>query len=226
VPVTGQDDDELIRLASRIAMLASDPGEAANAGRAAGVMARRLGLSGGDLKEIFVAGLRATGPGRRAGPSRDLLRENEALREHLEVAEIAAHQAMRERDRLRADLELMKGAIQSRRRNDVLAMVVGVVLVGAATFGGAWFLASPSPAPTAAAQAAAQGLASGERVAIIRDVGAVVRVHPEPQAEVMAQLAPGSRITVHRLIWGALLQWAEIDFGDRTGYVDVTDVQL
>ena len=37
-------------------MLASEDGEADNAGRAVGAMARRIGLTGGDLKRIFLAG--------------------------------------------------------------------------------------------------------------------------------------------------------------------------
>ena len=213
----------MARLASRIAMLASDPGEAANAGRAAGAMARKLGLSGGDLKEIFLAGLRASRSERMGGG--DLARENEALREHLEMAEIAAQQAMRERDRARKEMQSLRAAVQSQRRNDVLAMVVGMVLVGAASFGGIWLLATPS-APPAAAPAPARAALPGERLARVRAPGAVVRERPEPDAAVLAQLPTGSRVAVHRLVWNSLLQWAQIDLGDRAGYVETTDLDL
>ena len=47
--VSGED---LERLANRMALLVSDDGEADNAGRAVGQLARRLGLSGGDLKAL------------------------------------------------------------------------------------------------------------------------------------------------------------------------------
>lgn len=223
--VTGQDQEEVARLASRIAMLASHPGEAANAGRAVASMARRLGLSGGDLKEIFLTGLRADSSMRRVGGSGNLARENEALREHLDMAEIAAQQALRERDRLRRELQELRGALQSRRRNDVLAMVFAVVLLGVAGIGGAWFLAAPSAAPAAAVPQPAA--APGERLATIRSPGgATVRITPEPHAEILTQLPAGSRVTVHRLVWSALLQWAEIDLGNRSGFVETTDVDL
>jgi hypothetical protein len=66
--VSGEDVE---RLAARVAMLVSDDGEADNAGRAVGQLARRLGLSGGDLKAMLLAG---AGPGFRPGSDPALLR--------------------------------------------------------------------------------------------------------------------------------------------------------
>ena len=66
--VSGEDIE---RLAARVAMLVSDDGEADNAGRAVGQLARRLGLSGGDLKAMLLAG---AGPGFRPGSDPALLK--------------------------------------------------------------------------------------------------------------------------------------------------------
>jgi hypothetical protein len=63
--VTRLTTEDIERLASRVAMLASEDGEADNAGRAVGQMARRLGLSGGDLKAMFLDGARHDAQGRR-----------------------------------------------------------------------------------------------------------------------------------------------------------------
>lgn len=59
--VAGFSEEEIERLANRLAMLVSDDGEADNAGRAVGSLARRLGLTGGQLKAIFMAGAESAG---------------------------------------------------------------------------------------------------------------------------------------------------------------------
>ena len=85
--------EDIERLANRVAMLVSDDGEADNAGRAVGQLARRLGLSGGDLKAIVLAG---AGKNYRPGTSVGLLKlehEVDALRRDLRAAPEAARMA-------------------------------------------------------------------------------------------------------------------------------------
>ena len=57
--MTNLNEDDIDGLANRLALLASGDGEADNAGRALGAMARRLGLTGGELKALFLDGARA-----------------------------------------------------------------------------------------------------------------------------------------------------------------------
>jgi hypothetical protein len=220
----GHHDDDMERLASRIALIVSEGGEAENAGRAAGALARKLGLSGGDLKEIFLAGLQAEAAKRRRGSSGDLARENEVLRERAEVAEGAARQAQHERDILRAETRTYEAALQRRRHNDVITGAVGIAMVVVAIIGAGWFLVGPNR-PSAASREATLGEAGG-RVAVVRSGGANVRDQPVTEATIVLHLAAGRHVAVKRLVWKELLQWVEIDLGDHEGFVVTSEVDL
>src|ERR1035437_215475 len=91
---------EFERLASRLAMLASDDGEADNAGRAVGAMVRRIGLTGGDLKRIFLAGAADVAGG---GEHERLEAEVSTLRNSLTQSDDDARRAAWERDALRVE---------------------------------------------------------------------------------------------------------------------------
>lgn len=223
--LTGHHEDEIEGLASRIALLVSDAGEAENAGRAFGALARKLGLSGGDLKEIFLSGVRATAGGRGGAPS-ELTRENAVLREHLEKAEIVLRQAERERAALRAENERYKTALVGRSRGTMAAGMIGAVLVCAAVAAGAWFLLGPRMWLEPAGRTAQAGTGQFDRTAVVRSHGAVLLMQPMDGAAVVAHVPPGTRLGVKRLVWNALLQWVEVDYGDSHGFVVTSDVDL
>ena len=120
-------DEDLERLASRMAMLVSEAGEADNAGRAVAALARRIGLSGGQLKAFFLAG--ATNSLRV--PVRDrsqlsaaaqvdrLERELSALRHGLKLTEVQARNAQRERDALRTENGVLAEALDRARSAEI-----------------------------------------------------------------------------------------------------------
>jgi hypothetical protein len=137
--------EEMERLASRLALLVSDSGEADNAGRAVGILARKLGLSGGDLKQIFLAGLRVdAGASGVQGDASDLAREAMALRRSIAAAEAAARDAGRERDALRAENDALQQALDNRRSFTQVAWALGTIFVCAVAVGAAMMFVGPS----------------------------------------------------------------------------------
>lgn len=208
------------RLAAGMALLTGEPGEAANAGRMMGATARRLGLSGGDLKDIFLAGLAARG-GEGAGD----------LHAHLAAARAEARLAGCERDALRGENRSLKAGLTRLRRRALAALAGGVFVLLAGVLvarGGAWLgdrpvvpdVAAPQPGSLQAA------LAEGARVAVVRSGGAVLFPAPHRGASDI-RLAAGQRVVVRRLVWSDLIQWAEVEVpGGASGYLATTELDL
>lgn len=228
-------DDDLERLASRIAMLASESGEADNAGRAVAALARRIGLSGGQLKAFFLAGategVRTTPRDRKlpdAAVQIDRLeRELSALRHGLKLTEVQARNALRERDALRAENNTLRDALDRSRSGEQVRKFVGFALVGAIVLGGLLMAFGPSLRINPVGNIAEQSPGSPfTRLATIRPGGAVLRPSPDPQAPSLSLLAPGTRVQMHQMIWHGLMQWAEIQVGGITGYVLSTEIDL
>ena len=120
-------------------MLVSDDGEADNAGRAVGALARRLGLSGGQLKAIFMAG--ADSAVAQSVRMRRLERETVRLRERLADAEAAAATLQRERNSLLRETEALQAELTARRqgrRMRWLAAVAVVLMLGGGAALVAW----------------------------------------------------------------------------------------
>lgn len=140
-------EEDAERLASRLAMMVSEEGEAANAGRALSQMARRLGLTGGELKEMFLSGAAGGRPARGetafTGAPRDeverLEQEIAMLRKGLRMLEATQRDLLMERDALAAELEDYRGRTESARNSSRLrAVAAGVILLalaGAASVG-------------------------------------------------------------------------------------------
>jgi hypothetical protein len=220
---------DLERLAARVAMLASEDGEADNAGRAIGLLARRIGLSGGDLKRIFLAGASTTmGPGRTPGQLLDdMEHEVETLRQSVRLLDADARRAAAERDSLLGEV----GVLQTRLRHARTAArgwgVAGGVALSVLVFAGALQIFG-GPAPPRRADPAPAGAAlPGMRTASIRAGGAVMFREPDRAGAPLANLSGGTRVQVRRLVWKALVQWAEVDLpGGRTGYVLTTEIEL
>jgi hypothetical protein len=226
------DEDDLEGLASRLAMLASEDGEADNAGRAVGAMAHRLGLSGGELKAIFLAGvavLRPPADGADAEPDREhLLAELALLRREVEVMQTALRRAEHERDVVRATniaLEEMLGSVRSARqvRRAIAITVVLAMLAGGAA---AFLLHGPKLELASLLRLAPPVATPFGRSGVVRVASTDIHEQPDPASPVLVTLPSGSRIGVRRMVWHSLMQWAEVDVGGRTGYIVGPDIDI
>jgi hypothetical protein len=220
-------DEEIERLANRLAMLVSPDGESDNAGRAVGALARRLGLSGGQLKAIFLAGAESAG-GQHSDQAAQIARlrgDLDSVRETLRRAESAARSVTRERDALRLETGRLRAALDGRRgRRLRSALAVLLVLV---VLGGAGWLALYGPTlhlwPSSPEQAAGTPT---YHTAVVRDTDAVLRRDPDSASPALTTLPSGSRLIVRRVVWHDFMQWVEVQSGDAVGYVMSTEVEL
>jgi hypothetical protein len=229
---------DIERIASRLALVVSEDGEAANAGRAIGQLARRLGMTGGDLKQIFMAGAVATDHSARlsqsVGTAERLEREVIALRTSLRLVESNARVLERERDALHYEIATLRTALDHRRSGARLGRVLGVTVLVALIVAGAvgYFrpirLALDTPSAVTAEQNAPPSVGSQGtgRVGVVHAQHAAVFAQPDRAAPVLATLRAGMPVVIHRLLWNMLVQWAEIDVGSSTGYVLTTDIDL
>ena len=221
--MSGIGEEEIERLANRLAMLVSDDGEADNAGRAVGALARRLGLTGGQLKAIFMAG--ADSAVAQSVRMRRLERETVRLRERLAEAEAAAETLQRERDALLRETEELQAELTAQlhgRRMRGLAAVAAVLMLGGAAALVAW---GPKLRLGGEAVVPQQGTPVW-RTATVHDRPAVLRAAPDTDAAALATLPPGTRLAVHRQLWHNLTQWVEVELDGQTGYVLSTEVDL
>lgn len=224
-------EEEIERLASRLAMLVSDDGEADNAGRAVGTLARRLGLSGGQLKAIFLQGVAAGGlkgqlQAEQTARIGALEREVAMLRDTLRKAEQAARGLQRDRDALRGQTEQLNSELDGRRaaRRGRLA----AVLAAALAVGGAIWMAGFGPRLHVGGDHT-ERTAAGEPIyhlAVIRDGDTKLHSAPENASPVLATLPAGARLTVHKTLWHNLEQWVEVELNGTVGYVPSTVVDL
>jgi hypothetical protein len=220
-------NEDLERLASRMALLVAEGGEADAAGRAVGAMARKLGLSGGHLKAIFLAGAGRLGAvGRQAAEQSARAERAEdlahGLRHSLDQIDFALAQAQRDASQLREENERLRDALDRARTGRQVQLILGVLVLLALTggFAFAWFGAVWRPHPVSSAEA---GLAHG---AFVRRAGVDLRAQPDFSAPVIGHLAGGTRVPVQGLSWHNFVQWAELRLGDRTGYCAATDLDL
>jgi hypothetical protein len=237
-------EEDIERLASRLAMLVSDDGESEAAGRAVAHLARRLGMTGGELKEMFLAG--ATGrpaaeplhPARSADIDR-LEREIASLRRGAWEAEGELRNAERERDALASEVERLRAALfRLQTISHARRYIGGIVLVAVLVAGAVGYMIpmipfgriSTPPAPPAM-QPPAVKLPRSEhpeltRIARVRGTRTLVYSEPDQSSRVIALLNPGSSVVVHRLLWNMLQQWAEVEAGGGVGFVVTTDIEL
>ena len=220
--MNGVSEEEIERLANRLALLVSDDGEADNAGRAVGALARRLGLTGGQLKAIFMAG--ADSAAAQSVRVRRLERELERLRSRLDDTEAELLTARREADVLRREAEDLHAALNLRRRGGRLrALAIASLLLLAAAAGG--YVAYGPRLRLGAAPVAATGTPE-YHTATVHDRPAALRRDPDAGAPVLATLPPGTRLPVRRMLWRNLTQWVEVEHDGTTGYMLSTEVDL
>jgi hypothetical protein len=247
--VTG---DDIERLASRLAMMVSEEGEAANAGRAVAQLARRLGLTGGELKEMFLYG--ATGtvpkPDVSAAAQADierLEREIGILRKGQRLMEARYRDLETDRDMLARDLEALRRRAEVSRSSSqirfVLLGMVALALAGAGTVG--WLMAvseTPRPAPVAAGAGSmpvpgpappatsTRGVPDygpvTRRVAVVKVGRAVAFREPDRNALAVVTLQSGMPVVVRRVFYVQQVQWAEVEVGSGVGYVLTADIDL
>ncbi len=235
-------EEDLERIASRLAMVVSEDGEAANAGRAVGQLARRLGLTGGDLKQIFLAGAAANEQGarltQRTGEVERLEREVNALRASLRMIEQNSRVIERERDALHYEIAALRTTLDYRRSGSRLRQVLVTTVVIAAVLAALIGFLQPSTRVAELPQSRFEVVGSPKgalppvgsqgtgRLAVVHAARAAVFGSPDRAAPVVATLRAGMPIVIHRLLWNMLVQWAEIDVGSGTGYVLTTDIDL
>ncbi len=228
--MSGLDDDGIEGLANRMAMLVSDDGEADNAGRAVGTLARKLGLSGGQLKAMFMAGAGGAAHVARAAAQAariaELEAETETLRETLRKAEVAARALQRDRDSLRNEVEELGGIIDQRRTARQARLAIGVV-TALAVVGGLWVVMY-GPRIHLVAEERASNLSGSPffRTAVIRDRASVMHKDPSSDSPALTTLTIGTHLVVHKTLWHDLQQWVEVELNGQTGYVLSTDVDL
>ena len=215
-------DADIERLAARLAMLASEDGEADNAGRAVGALARRMGLTGGDIKRIFLAGA-ASVPD--IADRERLEHEVSSLRHNVMRLDADVRRTGRERDALRAENLRLQARLGRRQRSarsfrrGAAAVVLAALLAGVT----AWLWPTRSPGLPAVAQ---EGVGF-PRAAVIRPGGAQLFRDPGRSGPPLVVLPAGQRVQVHRLVWKAFFQWAEIEApGGWSGYVLTTEIDL
>lgn len=212
-------EDDIRRLADRLAMVMATDGEADNAGRAIGQLARDLALTGGQLKELLIAGATAT---VTEGRLKRLEREAATLRQGLTETQARCEAVEAEREALVRDAEALQIQLRAsrgrRRRGMALAVVVALV-IGAAATDGMLTTAGTAHGPTQAGSPAV-------RMAVVRAGHVTVFATPDPAGKVLTSFPAGTSLRVHNMVWNQLIQWAEIEMGDQLGYVRSTDVDL
>ena len=220
--MSGVSEEEIERLANRLAMLVSGDGEADNAGRAVGALARRLGLTGGQLKAIFMAG--ADSAAAQNARVRKLEREIAQLRAQLQETEAAALVVQHERDALAREATDLHGELTARRHGTRLRRLSYVA--SALMVAGAAALVVYGPKLRVGEQAAPQDATPHYATAVVHDRAAALHRDPDAASPALATLAPGTRLAVHRLFWRNLAQWVEVEYLGQTGYVLSTEVDL
>ena len=194
--------DDLERLADRLAMIVSDDGEAGNAGVAAGNLARRMGLTGGQLKAMLLSG----------GT------EGADLRHSVAQLDLAVRRAQDEASLLRDEGDRLQDRLDRANSTVRLQRVVGLAAVALAVVGG--LVAVLGPHVGGSGQAAATGLATA------RVANAELHRDPDQASALVARLPVGAKMAVHRVVWHTLSQWAEVDVDGQTGYVSTNDLNL
>ena len=207
---------ELERLANRVALLVSADSEADNAGRAVGAMARKLGLSGGDLKAMFLAGARGTpnGPATKAAGLQATVARLEAGLRDAEQRLLGLGEQNR-----KLHEALQRAAILARRQRIVGAVALAVVLGGGIL---AW-IGPASDGRSVPSATAGNALAGTAKVGA---GGATLYADTDPHSAVLAHLPSGTRLQVHALVWHSLNQWAQATVDGNAGYISASELDL
>ncbi len=223
--------EDIERLAARVAMLVSEDGEAANAGRAVGQLARRLGLSGGDLKQLFLNGTLGTTRKPRAAEPVGAAQEIATLKRNLRRLETIIENLQEERDQLVSEAGQIRVAMyqaRARRRQNMVIAAAGIVVllvvgtvVGFADFG------SGRRVPVAAdAAAPVPWRPAPGTSATVRSARGTLYSQADPTSPPVIYLPAGTKVQVRRVLWNMMTQWAEVETLGKSGYVPMTEIDL
>ena len=222
--------EDLELLGSRIAMLVSEPGEADNAGRAVATLARRLGLTGGQLKDFVITGAMRGQPASRrsGGPALgELANELAELRHSLRLSETQARNAALERDALRAVNSDLRDALDRARTTGQVRQYIGLTALAAAVVAVVLVLVGPDlrSLPNGPQRPAERPEGSPfTSQGLVHRGGTSLLKAPETGAEVLAQLQAGARVQVRQVLWRTMVQWLEVEVTGQVGYVLSTDI--
>lgn len=217
--------DDIERLASCLGLLVAEGGEAENAARAVRTIARRVGLTGGQLKQIFIAGAAMPLTSGLDATEDD----RESMRRQLSAVEIARVAARREvafLDKENASLRQTVGdTVLTASRWRMASFVAAFLFVGlfVTTAVRTHYAVSLAPVDHAGQDATPFG-----RVAVVRSGGTTLFEAPDSASAKDTPLSAGTHLIVKRLLWKTLRQWAEVELsvGGRTGYVVTTGIDL
>ena len=218
-------------------MIVSDDGEAGNAGVAAAHLARRMGLTGGQLKAIVLSGAIQEGAGGQyAAPSRSaaeqalrterLEREAAGLRHSLHQLDVEVRRAQEEAEQLReVGSSLRQQVAEARASIRMQRWLAGAVMMLVVVGSLGWQVVPGWNVghPTAAAD---RTPGTSAAVAVGRVPGAEIHSEPDRASTLIARLAVGEKVDLRQLVWRNLNQWAEVETGGRVGYVSTNDVEL
>lgn len=228
-------DEDLERLASRIAALADETTDADLAGRAVAGLARRLDLSSDDLKSLLLAGAATRRNALiQSGLSKDaatmvtrLEQELAATRHNARLTDTQLRNTLRERDALKDVNDMLVDSLDRARSAEQVRKYVGLAAVAAAVLGGILLYAipnlhAPPPLETPARPAGSPFLQTGT----VRNGGARVLAEPLTNANLITELTPGTRVQVRQQITRDLLTWTEIEVGGITGYALSREIEV
>ena len=223
--------EDIERLAARVAMLVSDDGEADNAGRAVGQLARRLGLSGGDLKELFLNGTLVPKSKPRPAEPVGAQQEIATLKRSVRRLENVIQNLQDERDQLVSDAGQARLALYQarvRRRQSWIIGLVGVVvlLVVVAVVGFVDFGFTRRPTPPRDAGAVVPWKPAPGTTAAVRSARGTLYTEADTTSTPVTYLPAGTKVQVRRVLWNMMTQWAEVEAQGKTGYVPMTEIDL
>ena len=226
--------EDLERLANRVAQLAGYDQDADNAGRAIGAMARRMGISGQQLREWLLAGANRYQqqdgePEIRSPDQSDIARLERTLansQHSLRVVEAQLRHSISERDALKEETSLLIMSLDRARSSEHVRRYIGIAVVAAAILG-AFVLTSgpalhPTPQPEQTRPFGSPFLGTG----VIRGNSTAIYRLPQVTAPVVTQLTAGAHVQVRQTVERDGEHWVEIEVGGVAGYVQSTMIEI
>jgi hypothetical protein len=228
-------NEDLERLANRVALLVSNEGEADNAGRAVAALARRMAISGGELRAWLISGALALrgdvdhslASGKQNPPRARLESEIANLQHGLRLTEAQLRNIQSERDALREENNLLIEALDRSRSSEQVRNYLGLAVIAAAILGGVVLYAGPALHSVSSVDSQQRPFGSPFlRSGIVRPGGTVVRRLAQTNSMQITELPAGSRVQVRDIVTRDLAQWAEIEVGGVIGFALSHEIEV
>jgi hypothetical protein len=226
--------EDLERLANRVAQLAGYDQDADNAGRAIGAMARRMGISGSELREWLLAGANrypqhGGEPEIRAPDQSEVARLERALansQHSLRVVEAQLRHSQSERDALKEETALLVASLDRARSSEQVRRYVGIAAVAAAILGAAVLAFGPALRPAVQDDQSRPFGSPFLGTGVIRGNATPVYRAPEAASPVITQLTSGARVGVRQTVDRSGERWVEVEVGGVVGYVQSAAIDI